>query len=112
MGTPEIPGMHVGVHSFSSCFEGDSCFQMTLFSFDLLMLFMLVWWSWVSALVWRWHWPAWMKSLMLLLRAAWPGWVVTWCGTVLHFQHPANSVLEFGKAARLLAGTWVIPVSV
>lgn len=47
MGTLEIPGMHVGLHSFSSGFEGDLGFQTTLFSFDLLMLFMLVWWSWV-----------------------------------------------------------------
>lgn len=58
MGTLEIPGVHVGMHSFSSGFEGDSGFQMTPFSFDLLMLFMLVWWSWVSALIWKWHWPA------------------------------------------------------
>lgn len=66
-------GVQVGVHSFSSGFGGDSCFQTSPFSFDLLMLFMLVWCSWVSALLWKWHWPAWIKSLMLLLRAAWPG---------------------------------------
>lgn len=118
MGTPEIPSVHVGMHSFSSGFEGDSGFQMTPFSFDLLMLFMLVWWSWVSALIWKWHWPARIKSLMLLLlllRAAWPGWVLTWgisgAGSVLPFQHPANSMLGAGRAARLLAGAWVIPVS-
>lgn len=91
-------------------------FSLTLFSFDLLMLFMLVWWSWVSALIWKWHWPAWIKSLLLLLlllllRAAWPGWAVPCAGAVPHFQHPASTMPGLGRAAGLLAGAWGIPVN-
>lgn len=72
------PRCACGCAQLSSGFEGVMCFQRTPFSFDLLGLFMLVCWSWVPALVWRWHfYPAWIKSL--LLRAAWPGWAVTGC---------------------------------
>lgn len=74
-----------GCAQLSSGFEGDSCFQRTPFSFDLLMLFMLVCWSW---LIWKWHWPAWIKSLLLLLlRAAWPGWAVTGVSPVQGLCH-------------------------
>lgn len=38
-------------------------------------------------------------------------WGVPSAGTVPCFQHPANSVPGVGRAARLLAGAWVIPVS-
>lgn len=110
MGAPEIPGCACG------------CAQL------LLRLWRRLVFSDVPILIWladavhvgvvqlcactavKWHWPAWIKSLMLLLlRAAWAGWVVAWgvpgVGSVLHCQHPANSVLG------LLAGAWGIPVS-
>lgn len=98
------PRCAYGCAQLSSGFEGRLCFQRTLFSFDLLRLFMLVCWSWVSALVWRWHfYPAWIKSLLLLLlRAAWPGWAVT---GVSPGQHPAHVCWGLGE----LQGSWQEP---